>query len=144
MADHSDPQMALMFSFYEGVLRKGPGSEASTLKALSMLVGLPPNPRIVDFGCGAGDASLVLARVTQGHVTAVDIHQPFLDQLEARAAREGLTDRITTVQADMAVPPFPDGSFDLVWSEGAAYIVGFEQSLNRWRRLLRAGRIHFR
>ena len=139
MADHSDPQLALMFSFYEGVLRKGPGSEASTLKALSMLVGLPPNPRIVDFGCGAGDASLVLARATRSNVTAVDIHQPFLDQLEARAAREGLTDRITTVQADMAVPPFPDGSFDLVWSEGAAYIVGFEQSLNRWRRLLRQG-----
>jgi len=35
MADNPDPQMALMFSFYEGVLRKGPGSEASTLKAKS-------------------------------------------------------------------------------------------------------------
>lgn len=129
--------MALMFSFYEGVPRKGPGSEASTLKALSMLHGLPPTPRIVDFGCGAGEASLVLARVTQGHVTAVDIHQPFLDELEARAAREGLMDRITSVQADMAAPPFADGSVDLVWSEGAAYIVGFAQGLSRWRRLLR-------
>ena len=59
MADHSDPQMALMFSFYQGVLRKGPGNEASTLRALSMLHGLPPPPRIVDFGCGAGVASLV-------------------------------------------------------------------------------------
>ena len=35
--------MALMFSFFEGVVRKGPGSEASTLKALSMLDGLPPS-----------------------------------------------------------------------------------------------------
>jgi ubiquinone/menaquinone biosynthesis C-methylase UbiE len=139
MADHSDPQMALMFSFYESVLRKGPGSEASTLKALSMLDGLPPTPRIVDFGCGAGVASLVLAKATQGIVTAVDIHQPFLQQLDAAAAREGLTDGIKTVRADMAAPPFPDGFFDLVWSEGAIYIVGFEQGLKRWRRLLRAG-----
>ena len=139
MAEGPDSQLALMFSFYESVQRKGPGSKASTSIALSMLGGLPPNPRIVDFGCGAGDASLVLARATRSNVTAVDIHQPFLHQLESRAAREGLTDRIRTVQADMADPPFPDGSFDLVWSEGAAYIVGFEQGLNRWRRLLRAG-----
>ena len=139
MADNSDPQMALMFSFYEGVLRKGPGSEASTLKALSMLDRLSPKPRIVDFGCGAGVASLVLARATQGIVTAVDIHQPFLQQLETRAAREGLADRIKTIRADMADPPFPDGSFDLVWSEGAIYNIGFERGLKRWRRLLRAG-----
>jgi len=65
MADGLDPQMALMFSFYEGVLRKGPGGEASTLKALAMLGGLPPTPRIVDFGCGAGAASLVLASPTR-------------------------------------------------------------------------------
>ena len=139
MTEERDPQMALMFAFYEGVVRKGPGSEASTLKALSMLDGLPPKPRIVDFGCGAGVASLVLARATQGNVTAVEIHQPFLQQLESAAAREGLTERIRTVEADMADPPFPDGSFDLVWSEGAIYNIGFEQGLKRWRRLLRAG-----
>ena len=139
MTQDSDPQMALMFSFYEGVQRKGPGSEASTLKALSMLGGLPPKPRIVDFGCGSGVASLVLARATQGIVTAVEIHQPFLHQLEAQAATEGLTESITTVEADMGDPPFPDGSFDLVWSEAAIYNVGFEQGLKRWRRLLRAG-----
>jgi ubiquinone/menaquinone biosynthesis C-methylase UbiE len=139
MAEEPDPQMALMFSFFEGVVRKGPGSEASTLKALSLLDGLPPQPRIVDFGCGSGVASLVLARATQGNVTAVEIYQPVLNQPEAQAATEGLTERITTVEADMADTPFPDGSFDLVWSEGAIYNVGFEQGLKRWRRILRAG-----
>jgi len=139
MTQDPDPKMALMFSFYESVVRKGPGSEASTLKAVSMLDGLPPQPRIVDFGCGAGVASLVLARATQGNVTAVEIYQPFLRQLDAAAAREGLTDGIRTVEAEMADPPFPDGSFDLVWSEGAIYIIGFEQGLKRWRRLLRVG-----
>jgi tRNA1(Val) A37 N6-methylase TrmN6 len=77
MADHADPQTALMFSFFESVVQKGPGSEASTLKTLSMLGDLPATPRIVDFGCGAGVASLVLARATQGTITAVEFHQPF-------------------------------------------------------------------
>lgn len=139
MTEDSDPQLALMFSFFEGVQRKGPGSEESTLKALSMLDGLPPKPSIVDFGCGSGVASLVLARATQGTVTAVEIYQPFLQQLDAQAATEGLTERIGTVEGDMADPPFPDGSFDLVWSEGAIYNIGFEQGLKRWRRLVRPG-----
>ena len=119
MTDGPDPQMALMFSFFEGVFRKGPGSKESTLKALSMLDDLPPNPRIIDFGCGSGTASLVLANSIECIVTAVDIHQPFLNELKTIAARDGLVNRITVVQADMADPPFPDNSFDLIWAEGA-------------------------
>ena len=136
MEETPDPLMALMFSFYEDLRLKGPGSEASTLKALSMLDGLPPAARIVDFGCGAGAASLVLAKATQGSVTAVDIHQPFLDETDTHAVHEGLVDQIETVRADMGDPPFPDDSFDLVWSEGAIYNIGFEEGLRRWRRLL--------
>src|SRR5690606_6965363 len=64
---------------------------------------------------------------------------PFLDELNAHAVREGLADQIETVQADMGDPPFADGSFDLVWSEGAIYNVGFEDGLRRWRRLLPSG-----
>lgn len=139
MTELADSQMALMLSFYEGVLRKGPGSEKSTLKALSMLDSLPPKPQIVDFGCGAGAASMALARGTQSSVTAVDIHRPFLSELEQIAAREGVSDRIATVLADISDPPFPDASFDLIWSEGAIYNVGFLEGLKRWRRLLRAG-----
>ena len=134
-----DSQMALVFSFYEGVERKGPGSEESTLKALSLLDGLPANPRIVEFGCGAGVATIALARSIPCHITAVDIHQPFLDELDRRAVRAGLKDRITTLKANMGSPPFPDESFDVVWSEGAIYNIGFEQGLKRWRRLLRTG-----
>jgi len=139
MEEMSDSLMALMFSFYEDLRLKGPGSEASTLKALSMLDGLPPTARIVDFGCGAGAASLVLAKATQGSVTAVDIHQPFLGETDTHAVREGLADQIETVRADMGDPPFLDDSFDLVWSEGAIYNIGFEEGLRRWRRLLPSG-----
>ncbi len=139
MTDEADSQMALVFSFYEGVERKGPGSEESTLKARKLLDGLPTNPRIVEFGCGAGVATIALARSIPCHVTAVDIHQPFLDELDRRAVRAGLQDRIATLKADMGNPPFPDESFDVVWSEGAIYNIGFEQGLSRWRRLLPTG-----
>ncbi len=128
-----------MFSFFEGVFQKGPGSKESTIKALSLLSDLPPHPRIVDFGCGSGAASIVLAESIECNVTAVDIHQPFLDELQTIASCDGLASRITAVNADMADPPFPDQSFDLIWSEGAIYNIGFEQGLKKWRRLLPTG-----
>ena len=81
--------------------------------------------------------TLVLARETAGHVTAVDRHQPFLDEVTRRAAREGLTERITTVNAPMSALDFPDAAFDLIWSEGAIYIVGLAEGLRAWKRLLR-------
>ncbi|QDT96791.1 Demethylrebeccamycin-D-glucose O-methyltransferase [Gimesia aquarii] len=129
--------MDMVFSFYEGVKRKGPGSEASTLKAFSLLHDLPELPRIVEFGCGAGVASIPLARSLPCHLSAVDIHQPFLDKLNAVTAREGLADRITTVKADMTNPPFANHSFDLIWSESAIYNVGYEHGLRLWKPLLK-------
>ena len=137
VAEDRDPQLELMFSFYERVQRKAPGSEASTRKALSMLRKAPAAADIVEFGCGAGVATLVLAEATGGNVTAVDVHQPYLDELDLRAAAAGCADRVRTVRADMRDPPFADGSFDLVWSEGAIYIAGFADGLRNWRRLLR-------
>jgi ubiquinone/menaquinone biosynthesis C-methylase UbiE len=81
--------------------------------------------------------TLVLARETAGHVTAVDRHQPFLDELDRRAARNGLTDRITTLKASMSALDFPDATFDLIWSEAAIYIMGFAEGLGAWKRLLK-------
>ena len=31
----------------------------------------------------------------------------------------------------------PEEAFDLIWSEGAAYLLGFREALTNWRRLLR-------
>ncbi|QDU76835.1 Demethylrebeccamycin-D-glucose O-methyltransferase [Bremerella volcania] len=132
-------QMALMFSFYEGLALKGPGSKASTLKALSMLGELPASPRVVDFGCGAGAASIAIAKAIDCQITASDIHKPFLVEVNEHAQRAGLSERIETLLADMADPPIPNASVDLIWSEGAIYNIGFESGLKRWRRLLRPG-----
>jgi len=81
--------------------------------------------------------TLTLARETSGHITAIDRHLPFLDELNRRAARAGLSDRIRTVNASMNALDFPDATFDLVWSEGAIYIMGFSEGLRAWKRLLK-------
>ena len=131
--------MALLCALFEGLDRLAPGSVDVTKRALGLVDGLPSRPAIADFGCGAGAASLILAEETGGTVAAVDIHPPFLKRLAASASARGLNDRILPVAADMAKPPFPDEAFDLIWSEGALYSIGFEAGLGVLRRQARPG-----
>ena len=119
--------------------RQGPGNDESTLRALAMCTELPARPDILDIGCGPGMQTLALAGATDGPITAVDVHEPYLEQLQRSAEAAGVTDRIATVTADMAALPFEPGSFDLVWCEGAAFIMGIEAALVGWRPLLRRG-----
>ncbi|MFE4336137.1 bifunctional class I SAM-dependent methyltransferase/N-acetyltransferase [Streptomyces sp. NPDC056831] len=130
------------FSLHHNLPRQSPGSDATTRRLLELTGPLPRRPRVLDLGCGPGRAALLLAAEAGAEVTAVDLHEPFLDELREAAEARGLGDRIRTVRADMAElcgPDFPDGSFDLVWAEGSAYIIGFDTALRDWKRLLAPG-----
>ena len=131
--------MEIFYALFSGLPRCGPGSNTSTRKAFSLLPPLPPNPKVLDIGCGPGMQTLELARLAGGTVTGVDNHAPYLEELRRRADLAGLSGKIETVRADMTALPFPEESFDLVWSEGALYIMGFEKALSEMRRFLKPG-----
>jgi SAM-dependent methyltransferase len=123
-------------ALHAGLPQQGPGSDVSTLRALALVPDLPPEPAILDVGCGPGRQTLALARATRGHVTGVDLAQPFLDELAQRARAAGLGDRVATRRESMLEITLPDARFDLVWSEGALYSAGFARALRALRRLL--------
>ncbi len=131
--------MDIFFEIHRDLPREAPGSNACTARALSMTPPLPRDPHILDIGCGPGAQTLVLAKQTGGHVIAIDTHQPFLDELKRRAQAQGLSDRITPRNASMLALDFEEASFDLIWSEGAIYIMGFREGLAAWHRFLKPG-----
>ncbi|MHC4390709.1 MAG: class I SAM-dependent methyltransferase [Planctomycetota bacterium] len=128
----------LLVALHAGLPRLGPGSEASTLRALVLCEGLGDAPSILDVGCGTGAQTLVLARhLREARIVAADLADEFLQTLDLQIQRAGLGDRVETRRADMNALPFPEASFDLVWSEGAAYVMGFDRALEAWRPLVK-------
>ncbi len=128
----------VFFDVYEGLPRQGPGNRANAKRALEMCTDLPPEPAILDLGCGAGGQTLHLADLSPGTILAVDNHEPLIRRFNERINESGLAHRITAVTGDMGDPAFARGkSFDLVWSEGALYNIGIARALEVCRGLLR-------
>jgi SAM-dependent methyltransferase len=73
---------------------------------------LEPGMRILDAGCGTGEALewFALAVGAQGLVVGLD-----LATAHVAAARAGAPPQTTILQADLLRPPLAAGSFDLVW-----------------------------
>ncbi len=135
--------MNIFSQVFNALPRQGPGSTGDTLRALAQVSeGLGRLETMLDVGCGGGAQSMVLLRNTAAHLTAVDLSTQLLAQLEASTAGEGFGDRLSTVECSMKDMSLAPSSFDLIWSEGAVYIMGFEAALESFRTLLRpAGRV---
>lgn len=128
--------IATLIDLHRGLDRKGPGDADFSRNILSKLSPLPLKPRIVDLGCGSGAGALLLAQHYQSTVMAVDASSVFINELLDRAKQSSLDHLVIPIQGDMARLDWSVGSVDLLWSEGAAYNLGFEQALQIWRPLL--------
>lgn len=130
---------SLICEYFSMLERQGPGSPESTLRALSFITNLSDKTCIADIGCGTGGQTMVLARNAPGQITGIDLFPTFISIFNENARRLGLADRVKGITGDMASLPFDNESFDLIWSEGAIYNIGFARGLTEWRRLLKPG-----
>ena len=93
---------------------------------------------VADIGCGTGSQTAVIARQPGvDRIVAVDFIGEFLDTAQSRFAGAGL--KAETLQADMGALPFEPESFNVIWSEGAAYNIGFANAAQCWNPFLKAG-----
>jgi ubiquinone/menaquinone biosynthesis C-methylase UbiE len=138
---HPDPKVrAVFWDIHSGLPREGPGNREATGRALALASPIPQNAQVLDIACGPGMQTLHLAELLPGAtICAVDNHEPFVEATNRRAASSGVRGRVRATRADMRLLEFSPAAFDLIWCEGAAYIMGVDKALRSWRPLLKPG-----
>ncbi|KYK29298.1 SAM-dependent methyltransferase [Thermoplasmatales archaeon SG8-52-1] len=126
----------IFFDIHKNLPRQGSGRDEYTQKAFEMIPQIN-NPRILDIGCGPGLQTIKIAKLSKGRITAIDIHQPYLDQLRKTAEREKLLDSIKILNKSMFKMDFPEKYFDIIWAEGSIFIIGFERGLKEWKKYIK-------
>jgi ubiquinone/menaquinone biosynthesis C-methylase UbiE len=128
--------MEYFYELFEALPRCGPGDNKSTRRAFNAIPKLPEPPYILDIGCGPGVQTIELAKLSKGKIIALDNHQAFLDKLMKKAKEKELLDYIVPKNRSMLDMDFEENTFDIIWSEGALYFMGFQNGLRRSHQLL--------
>ena len=129
--------MEYFYELFETLPRCGPGDNKSTRRAFNTIPKLPEQPFILDIGCGPGVQTIELAKLSKGTIIALDNHQAFLNKLMKKAKEEQLLDHIVPKNKSMLDMDFEENTFDIIWSEGALYFMGFQNGLRRCHQLLK-------
>ncbi len=130
----------LLIDLHKRAKRQGPGGDAETSKAIDLAMLDPSAPlKIADIGCGTGSSAMLLARALNAQITAVDFLPDFVEVLKANAESEGLSKKIDPLVCSMDNLQFDNEEYNVIWSEGAIYNMGFENGINDWKRFLKPG-----
>lgn len=90
-----------------------------------------PSDRVLDIGSGLGGASRALAAAYGCHVTGIDLTEEYCRTARELAAWVGLSDRVEHRQEDALDLPFPDGSFNIAWTQHVAMNIADKATLYR-------------
>jgi SAM-dependent methyltransferase len=98
--------------------------------------------RVLDAGCGSGAISRLIAYTyPQAEVIGVDLREQYLDFARTRARSENIQN-LTFRAADVFDLPFPDATFDVVWTK---YLLQWlkepKRALRELKRVTRPGGI---
>jgi ubiquinone/menaquinone biosynthesis C-methylase UbiE len=133
-------ELELIIDLHKNSERQGPGSEEETLRAIKFMnLSSDRNLKIADIGCGSGGQTITLSQNLNGEIIAVDLFPEFLDELNEKSQKLGLKEKIKTLEKSMDDLPFNNEEFDIIWSEGAIYNLGFENGIKKWKDYLKVG-----
>ena len=93
---------------------------------------------VLDFGCGTGgDSTLIAGRGAR--VTSMDISPDLLGLAERRVALDGFGGAITTLVGSAHQIPLPDASVDVVWGHAILHHVDLALASREIYRVLKPG-----
>jgi cyclopropane fatty-acyl-phospholipid synthase-like methyltransferase len=102
--------------------------------------GIKPGMRVLELGAGSGKISCILAK--HWNVTVITL-EPWSDgaDIQTRAEREGVWDRVISMKLEVQHLPFSRSSFDAAIAFGTLEMIGMERpiALEQVKRVLKPG-----
>jgi ubiquinone/menaquinone biosynthesis C-methylase UbiE len=107
---------------------------------LAKLAGAVPGLRVLDVGGGFGGPARTLAVEFGCQVTVVDLTESYVRAATMLTARMGLDDRVSHHVGNALDLSFPDGAFDMVWTQNSGMNIADKERLYAgFHRVLRSG-----
>jgi SAM-dependent methyltransferase len=94
-------------------------------------------PRILDIGCGPGQQTIELARLSGGEVVGIDTDPSAVSRLQKRIDQANAGDRIKVIHVSLFDNKFDDDCFDIIWEEGVFHLLDASKCFVECRRLLK-------
>lgn len=88
-------------------------------RMIDLAGGVDRTARVLDLGSGYGGAVRQIVRRTGCRAVALNLSEVENERNRQMNREQGLADRIEVVDGTFEAIPFPDASFDLVWSQDA-------------------------
>jgi phosphoethanolamine N-methyltransferase len=128
-AEYDDTAIRFLEALWgEGYLSPGGPDEVDRVLKGLVLRG----KSVLDIGCGSGGITLhLIERHECAYAVGFDVEGPVVEAARARAARQGLSDRVDFLHAAPGRLPFADGAFDVVFSKDALLHVSDKEALFR-------------
>jgi len=115
-----------------------PADTAYPLEYAYYLLGAVDGRRVVDFGCGSGANTALLAD-RGAHVWAIDISEDLLRLGQRRLAVSGRAGGATFIAGSAHDLPFPDASIDVVFGMAILHHLDLDLVSREVRRVLKPG-----
>lgn len=101
----------------------------NSTKAQAEMVGITGAMRVLDAGCGIGGGSRFLVQNYGCQVDAIDLTPQYVEAAARLNSLCGLDDKITVRAGSVTNLPYPDQSFDVVWSQNVTMNVADKRGM---------------
>lgn len=114
------------------------GSDMKWKKKIVRLIEKKNPSKILDVATGTGDLAIMLSETKATEIIGVDISEGMLKVGRKKIKNQGLSDRITLIQADSENLPFEDNHFDVITvAYGIRNFENLEKGLSEMFRVLK-------
>lgn len=131
MSEESEHYDKSAITFLEAIWGEGFLSPGGPAEVARVLEGIElKGKRVLDIGCGSGGITASLAAdYGAGEVVGIDVEALVCQTARDLVARRGVADRVTIEQVSPGPLPFPDGSFDIVFSKDSIVHIADKETL---------------